>query len=80
MASDQFEHMKMFSFWEKSKNGFLRLKRLKSDVTLGDEDTKSILTDNANMAIQGNQAMRVTNSLVCKFVSNVSGAIWWSIL
>ena len=27
-----------------------------TDVTLVDEDTKSILTDNANRAIQGNQA------------------------
>ena len=31
-----------------------------TDVTLVDEDTKSILTDNANTAIQGNQAMHVT--------------------
>ena len=31
-----------------------------TDVTLVDEDTKSILTDNANRAIQGNQAMYVT--------------------
>ncbi len=31
-----------------------------TDVTLVDEDTKSILTDNANRAIQGNQAMHVT--------------------
>ena len=49
-----------------------------TDVTLVDEDTKSILTDIANRAIQGNQAMHVTFSLVCKFVSNASGAIWWS--
>ena len=28
-----------------------------TDVTLVDEDIKSILTDNANRAIQGNQAM-----------------------
>ena len=49
-----------------------------TDVTLVDEDTKSILTDNANRVIQGNQAMHVTNSLVCKFVNNASGAIWWS--
>ena len=48
-----------------------------TDVTLVDEDTKLILNDNANRAIQGNQAMHVT-SLVCKFVSNASGAIWWS--
>ena len=27
------------------------------DVTLADEDTNSILTDNANRAIQGNVAM-----------------------
>ena len=31
-----------------------------TDVTLVDEDTKSILTDNANRVIQGNQAMYVT--------------------
>ena len=47
-----------------------------TDVTLVDEDTKSILTDNVNRAIQGNQAMHV--SLVYKFVSYASGAIWWS--
>ena len=29
-------------------------------MTLGDEDTNSILTDNANRAFQGNVAMRVT--------------------
>ena len=31
-----------------------------TDVTLADEDTNSILTDNANRAIQGNVATRVT--------------------
>ena len=31
-----------------------------NDVTLADEETNSILTDNANMAFQGNVAMRVT--------------------
>ena len=31
-----------------------------TDVTLADEDTNSILTDNANRAFQGNVAMRVT--------------------
>ena len=31
-----------------------------TDVTLVDEDTKSILTYNANRAIQGNKAMHVT--------------------
>ena len=30
-----------------------------TDVTLVDEDTKSILNDNANRAIQDNQAMHV---------------------
>jgi hypothetical protein len=30
-----------------------------TDVTLADEDTNSILTDNANMAIQGNVAVQV---------------------
>ena len=30
------------------------------DVTLAGKDTNSILTDNANMAIQGNVAMKVT--------------------
>ena len=46
-----------------------------TDVTLVDEDTKSILTDNANRAIQGNQAMHVINSLVCKIVNNAISAI-----
>ena len=36
-----------------------------TDVTLADEDTNSILTDNANRAIQGNVA------------TNVNGVIWW---
>ena len=31
-----------------------------TDVSLADEDTNSILTDNANRAIQGNIAMQVT--------------------
>ena len=31
-----------------------------TDVTLVDEDTMSILTDNANRVIQDNQAMHVT--------------------
>ena len=31
-----------------------------TDVTLADEDTNAILTDNANRAIQGNMAMHVT--------------------
>ena len=31
-----------------------------TDVTLADEDTNSILTDNANRAFRGNVAMQVT--------------------
>ena len=46
-----------------------------TEVTLADEDSNSILTDNANWAIQGNVAMQVT--LVAKFGTNTSGAIWW---
>ena len=49
----------------------------------------SVLTDNANRAIQGNVAMQVTQSgghlwkqckyrhLVAKCATNASGAIWW---
>ena len=60
-----------------------------TDVTLADEDTNSILTDNTNRAIQGNVAMHVTLPggqlwnqckwchLVAKFATNASGAIWW---
>ena len=40
-----------------------------TDVTLADEDTNSILTDNANRAFQGNVATLEP--------SNASGAIWW---
>ena len=32
-----------------------------TDVTLADEDTNSILTDNAKRAIQGNEAMQLRN-------------------
>ena len=38
-----------------------------TDVTLVDEDTKSILTVNVNRAIQGNVAMQVTQP---------SGQLW----
>ena len=39
-----------------------------TDVTLADEDTNPILTDNANRAIQGNVAMQVTQPgrKICK--------------
>ena len=58
-------------------------------MTLADEDTNSILTDNANSAIQGNVAMHVMlpgsqlwnqckwRHLVAKFATNASGAMWW---
>ena len=44
-----------------------------TELTLADEDTNPILTDNANRAIQGNVAMQVTqpgvanNSKQCKW-------------
>ena len=59
---------------------------------LTDEDTNSILTDNANRAIKSNEAMHVTQPgwkicnyckwchLVAKFETYTSGAIWWPIL
>ena len=34
-----------------------------ADVTLADEDTNSILTENTNRAIQGNVAMQVTQQV-----------------
>ena len=33
-----------------------------TDVTLADEDTNSILTDNVNRAIKGNVAMKIVQS------------------
>ena len=49
-----------------------------TDVTLADEDTKSILTDNANRAIQDNVAMHVTHPVnLVKFWTNASSAILW---
>ena len=44
-----------------------------TDVTLADEDTNSILTDNAKRAIQGNEAMQVMQT-------KETGAIWWQTL
>ena len=58
-----------------------------TDVTLADEDTNSILANNANRAIQGNVAMQVMQSggqlwkqckwrhLVANIATNASGAI-----
>ena len=47
-----------------------------TDVTLADKDTKSILTDNANRAIQANAMWEcMWLNLMGKYVS---GAIWWS--
>ena len=42
-------------------------------MTLADEDTNSILTDNANRAIQGNMAMHVT----LPGGQPMQGVIWW---
>ena len=42
-------------------------------MTLADEDTNSILADNAKRAIQGNEVMQV-------MWTDASGAIWWPIL
>ena len=41
-------------------------------MTLADEDTKPILTDNANRAIQGNLAMQVTQpgGKICNHASS----------
>ena len=44
-----------------------------TDVTLADDDTKPILTDNADRTIQGNVAMHVT-LLVANFANNANGA------
>ena len=64
---------------------------VETDVTLADEDTNSIQTDNANRAIQGNMAMQVTQpggqfwkqcwnnveqmQVVAKYATNTSGQI-----
>ena len=60
-----------------------------TELTLADEDTKSILTDNANRAIQGNVTMQVMQPggqvwkqckwrhLMTKFWTNPSCAVWW---
>jgi len=60
-----------------------------TELTLADEDTKSILTDKANRAIQGNVTMQVMQSsgqvwkqckwrhLMTKFWTNPSCAVWW---
>ena len=61
-----------------------------TDVTLADEDTSSILTDeNVNRAFQGNAAMQVVppggqicnlckwRYLMGKFETSASGATWW---
>ena len=48
-----------------------------TDVTLADEDTNLILTDNVNRAIQGNEAMQVMQTGdQCKFTPIGSGASW----
>ena len=47
-----------------------------TDVTLADEDTNSIPTDNANRAIQDNVALQ-WYKLVANFRTNASGATRW---
>ena len=49
-----------------------------TDVTLADEDTNSILTDNAKREIQGNEAMQVMQTGdQCNFTPIGSGAFCW---
>ena len=60
-----------------------------TDMTLADDDTDPILTDNANRAIQGNVSMQVTQPgsqlckqykwghLMTKFWTSPSCATWW---
>ena len=46
-----------------------------TDVNLADEDTNSILTDNAKRAIQGNEAIQAMQTGdQCKFATTGSGA------
>ena len=51
-----------------------------TDVTLADEDTNSILTDNSNREIQGNVAMQVMQPgdqcKLCHLVIMPIGAMW----
>ena len=48
-----------------------------TDVTLADEDTNSILTDNAKRAIQGNEGIQAMQcGEQCKFATIASGASW----
>ena len=47
-----------------------------TDLTLADQATNSIQTDNANMTIQGNVAMQDTN-LVDNFGTRANGATCW---
>ena len=47
-----------------------------TDVTLADEDTNSLLTDNAKRAIQGNEAVQVMQTGdQCKSAPIVSGRL-----
>ena len=45
-----------------------------ADVTLNDEDTKPILSDDANKEIPSNMTMH----LVAKFLTNANGVTWWT--
>ena len=59
---------KMFPYESRVRGKRAKLDNL-TDVTLADGNTKSILTDNADRAFQGNVAMHVTHpvNLVVKF-------------
>ena len=48
-------------------------------MTLADENTNSILTDDANRAFRGDVAMQVTQpgGQLWNQASNASGAMWW---
>jgi len=48
-----------------------------TDVTLADEDTNTILINDAKMAIQGNEAMQVMQTGdLCKFATIGRDASW----
>ena len=68
--------MQVYNYW---KWRLLVTKFAATDVTLADEDTNSILTDDAKRAIQdNNEAMQVMQTGdQCKFATIGSGASWW---
>ena len=48
-----------------------------ADVTLIDEDTKPILTDDANKEIPSNMTMHVAPP-GAEFLTNINGVSWWT--